>query len=122
MLVAMVIAPSLPASATICASCSCWRAFRTLWGRPAFFSKPLSISDLSMEVVPTSTGCPFFMGAADRLDDGVVFLRAGAVDLVVLVDPRNGLVGRDLHHAEPVDRHEFLGLGGAVPVMPASLS
>jgi hypothetical protein len=37
---------------------------------------------------------PFFMGNADRLDDGVVFLRAGAVDLVVLVDPRTGrLVG-----------------------------
>ena len=58
MLVAIVTAPSLPASATICASASCWRAFRTLWGTPSFFSISDSSSDFSMLVVPTRIGWP----------------------------------------------------------------
>ena len=58
MLVAMVTAPGLPASATIYASCSCWRAFRTLWGMPSALSIPDSISDFSILVVPTSSGWP----------------------------------------------------------------
>ncbi len=58
MLVAMVTVPGLPASATICASASCWRAFRTLWGMPSFCSSADSISDFSMLVVPTSVGWP----------------------------------------------------------------
>ena len=111
MFVAMVIAPSLPASATICASCSCWRAFRTLWGSPALVRSWLSISDLSIDVVPDQHRLPAVMGAPDGLDDGVVFFLAGAVDLIVLVDPGDGPVSRDLDHAKPVDRHEFLSLG-----------
>jgi hypothetical protein len=75
MLVAMVIAPSLPASATICASCSCWRAFRTLWGGP-----PWSAAAQHLGLVDGGGAdqhrLAAFMGAADRLDDGVVFLRA----------------------------------------------
>ncbi len=111
MFVAMVIAPSLPASATICASCSCWRAFRTLCCSLALVSSVLSISDFSIEVVPTRTGCALFMRELDFLDDGLVFLARGAVDLVVLVDPRDGPVGRHLDHAKTVDLGEFLGLG-----------
>ena len=59
MLVAMVTAPNLPASATIWASCSCWRAFRTLCATPSFFRRSERNSDFSIEVVPTSSGWPF---------------------------------------------------------------
>ena len=55
-LVAIVTAPSLPASATICASCSCWRAFKTLWITPDSVNRLERNSDFSIEVVPTKTG------------------------------------------------------------------
>ncbi len=48
---------------------------------------------------------------ADQLDDGIVFLRRRAVDLVVLVLARHGDVGRDLDHLELVDLGELVGLG-----------
>ena len=56
--VAMVIAPILPASATILASFSCCLAFRTLC--LIFFSLRFFeiFSDFSILVVPTNTGCP----------------------------------------------------------------
>jgi hypothetical protein len=110
MLVAMVTAPGTPASATICASFSCWRAFSTLCGTPSFFRRPDRNSDFSIEVVPTSTGWPRSC-ALDLADDGLVLLARGAVDLIVLVHARDGPVRRDLDHAEPVDVHELLGLG-----------
>ncbi|CSB49321.1 Uncharacterised protein [Vibrio cholerae] len=56
MLVAMVTAPGLPASATISASFSWNFAFRTLCLMPAFFSALESNSDFSIETVPTNTG------------------------------------------------------------------
>ena len=58
MLVAIVIAPSAPACATISASCSWKRAFSTACGTFFFFSSSLIVSLFSIEVVPTSTGCP----------------------------------------------------------------
>ena len=51
------------------------------------------------------------MGFVDRLDDAFVLLARGAVDLIVLVLPGDGAVGRHLDHAQPVDLHELLGLG-----------
>ena len=92
MFVAMVIAPSLPASATICASCSCWRAFRTLWGSPAFGQKLAEHLGLVDRRGADQHRLPAggVMGAPDGLDDGVVFFLAGAVDLIVLVDPGDG--------------------------------
>ena len=47
----------------------------------------------------------------DQLDDGVVLLRRGPVDLVVVIDAHEGHVGRDLDHFEAVDVGELLGLG-----------
>ncbi len=48
------------------------------------------------------------------VDDGVVLLALGAVDTVVHIDTRNGLVGRDNHHVQLVDVPELarLRLGG----------
>jgi hypothetical protein len=56
MLVEIVTAPLRPAWATISASRSCCLAFRTLCGMPRFLSFFASISDVSMEIVPTRIG------------------------------------------------------------------
>ncbi|CFW38915.1 Uncharacterised protein [Bordetella pertussis] len=58
MLVAMVMWPGLPASATISASRACCLALRTSCGSLAWRSRPASSSEFSMLVVPTSTGWP----------------------------------------------------------------
>ena len=58
MLVAMVTAFGRPACATISASRACCFAFSTSCGRSAFARWPDSISEFSIDVVPTSTGCP----------------------------------------------------------------
>ncbi len=58
MLVAMVMAPGRPAWATISASRSCCLAFSTSCFSFSFFRMPDSSSEVSMEVVPTSTGWP----------------------------------------------------------------
>jgi hypothetical protein len=52
------------------------------------------------------------VGLLDLLDDGAVFLLGRAVDLIVVVDAGDRLVGRDLDHAELVDLEELVGLGG----------
>ena len=59
MLVAIVTAPGCPASTMISASRSCCFAFRTLCGTPFATSRWASISEISIEIVPTSTGWPF---------------------------------------------------------------
>ena len=64
MLVAMVTAPRRPASATISASFSCCFALRTLCLTPRFFSISLILSEFSIEIVPTSTGCPVACASA----------------------------------------------------------
>ena len=76
MLVAMVTAPNLPASATICASCSCWRAFSTLCGMPSFFSSSDRNSDFSMLVVPTRIGWPLSWASWIALTTPSYFSRA----------------------------------------------
>jgi len=58
MLVAMVTAPRRPACATICASCSWKRALSTLCFTPSLCRNSESISDFSIETVPTRTGWP----------------------------------------------------------------
>ena len=60
MLVAIVIAPGRPASATMCASRSCCFAFNTSCGIFAATNSFASRSEVSIEVVPTSTGWPRF--------------------------------------------------------------
>jgi hypothetical protein len=56
-LVAIVIAPDLPAWEIISASLSWNLAFKTLWGMFADFKREENFSDLSMLVVPIKTGC-----------------------------------------------------------------
>ena len=63
MFVAIVTAPSLPASPTIWASCSCCLAFKTLCFTFSFFSISDSSSDFSIEVVPTNTGWPLVLAS-----------------------------------------------------------
>ena len=58
MLVAMVTVPGRPASATMSASFWCSLAFSTWCGILRMFSVRLSSSEISTEVVPTSTGRP----------------------------------------------------------------
>ena len=58
MFVAMVTWPERPASATIWASSWCCLAFSTLCLMPRSFSMRLSNSEISTDVVPTSTGRP----------------------------------------------------------------
>ncbi len=48
----------------------------------------------------------------DLLEDRVVLLALGAIDLVVVVNAHHRTVGRDLADAHLVDVVEFLGLGG----------
>ena len=58
MLVEIVTAPLRPACATISASRSWCFAFSTLCRTPCLPSLLASISEVSIEIVPTSTGCP----------------------------------------------------------------
>ena len=51
------------------------------------------------------------LAVLDQRHDGAVFLRRGAIDLVVVVDAHHRHVGRDLEHFEIVDVHELVGLG-----------
>ena len=60
MLVAMVTAAGRPAWAMIIASRSCCFAFSTACAMSDFLRWPDSFSEVSIEVVPTSTGWPRF--------------------------------------------------------------
>ena len=51
------------------------------------------------------------IGALDFRQDRGVFLVLGAIDLVVLVEPRHRHVGRDFHDLELVDVEQFVGFG-----------
>ena len=111
MLVAMVTAPGRPACATICASRSCCLAFSTSCAMPCFFSRPASSSELSMEVVPTSTGCLRVAQSLDVFDDRLVLVLLRQVHEVrhVLADHRP--VRRDHHHFQAVDLQELRRFG-----------
>ena len=58
MFVAIVTAPTCPASLMISASRSCCFALRTAWVTPRRSSSCERYSDVSTAIVPTSTGCP----------------------------------------------------------------
>ena len=51
------------------------------------------------------------LAVLDQRDDGAVFLRRRAIDLVVVVDADHRHVGRDFQHFEIVDVQELVGLG-----------
>ena len=59
MFVAIVTALYLPACAMISASFSWYLAFNTWCGILALSNNLLNLSDLSIDTVPTRTGCPF---------------------------------------------------------------
>ena len=75
MLVAMVTVPGLPASATMSASFWCNLAFSTLCLIFTRVSIRLNNSEVSTEVVPTSTGLPFFTRSSISLMTALNFSR-----------------------------------------------
>ena len=70
-----------------------------------------SCSDFSIDVVPTSIGCRFWLASSISWTIAFSFSGAGAIDLVVLVETPDRHVGRNLDHVELVDLGEFVGLG-----------
>ena len=58
MFVDTVMAPLVPAMATMCASRSWFLAFSTSWATPRSLSRPERCSEFSTDAVPTSTGWP----------------------------------------------------------------
>jgi hypothetical protein len=71
-------------------------------------------SEVSMEAVPTSTGCPL-CAVSDVVDDGAVLLFLGQVDQIAAIVADHRLIGRDDHDLQPVDLLELgrLGVGRA---------
>ena len=51
-----------------------------------------------------------FMRFADRLYDGVIFLGGGAIDLIMVINPRHRAVGWNLNNAKFVNFKKFFGL------------
>ena len=51
------------------------------------------------------------LAVLDQREDGAVFLRLRAIDLVVVVEAHHRHVGRHFQHFEIVDVHELVGLG-----------
>ena len=100
-----------PAWATICASCSWKRALRTECLTPSFWRYSDSISDFSIETVPTSTGWPSSCFSLSSLGDRGELFRHRLVEDVVLIDPLDRHVGRDRDHVHLVDVEEFRRLG-----------
>ena len=123
MLVAIVTAPSRPAWATVSPSRSAYSgfAFRTSCSIPARVSSPASISEISTEIVPTSTGWPLLVAFADLVDDRAPLALLGLVDLVVVVGTDHRPVGVDLDHRDLVDLHELGRLGERGPGHPGEL-
>src|SRR5881398_219676 len=114
MLVAIVTAPTWPASLMISASRACSFAFRTLCCTPCRVSSCERYSDVSTAIVPTSTGCPVSLRSLmSRATAELALLRLE--DEVLLVLPRDGDVRRDLDDVEVVDLDELLllRLGGS---------
>ncbi len=137
MLVAMVIAPGTPAWATMKASCSWKRAFSTAkWLDALALARRLverlqrvRVVEVDEREAVLDQKLGEMLGLLDRgradedrlaargggldlADDAFVLLVGRPVDLVVLVEARDGPVGRDLDHVELVDVHELVGLGG----------
>ena len=96
----------------ISASRAWFLAFSTLCWTPRRVSIPESISEISTEIVPTSTGWPRSWASDDLVDDGAELRVLGLEDEVVLVDPDHRAVGRDRGDVGLVDLRELVGLGG----------
>ncbi len=75
------------------------------------FSRSDRLSDFSMDVVPTSTGCLRSLQSLISSMMALCFSSRRAVDLVVVIVARHGPVGRDFEHFELVDVDELVGLG-----------
>ena len=56
-------------------------------------------------------GLAALLAVLDQREDRAVLLLGGAIDLVVVVEPRQRHVGRNLQHLEIVDVPELVGLG-----------
>ena len=78
MLVAMVTAPAIPASATTWASRECCLALSTLCGIFFCLSMRLSSSLTSTDVVPTSTGLPAAQEQFDLFYDRLIYFHASS--------------------------------------------
>ena len=57
-------------------------------------------------------GLQLLVRAFDLAQDRLQLFLAGAIDLVILVEALHRAVGGDLHHIQPVDFGEFVGLRG----------
>ncbi len=111
MLVAMVMAPGRPASATMCASRSCCLALSTSCGIFSPCSSLARRSEVSIEVVPTSTGWPRFAQSGDVLENRLKLIVLGEKYQIGLVLADHRLVGGDHHHLQAVDLLELERLG-----------
>jgi len=69
-----------PASATIWASCRAGVGVQTLCVMPPSVSIWLSISDFSMDVVPTRTGCPIALASFNLFDHRLNIFQARTID------------------------------------------
>ena len=110
MLVEMVTAPRSPARATIAASASSFRAFRTWWAMP--WSCRLSDSDSCTLAVPTSTGRPVACVARISSMTAASFVGSGLEDRIRMIDANHRTVGRDHFDVEIVHLAEVAGLRG----------
>ena len=115
MFVAMVTLPGMPAFSTMCASRSCCFALSTSCAMLFSLSTPESSSEVSMDVVPTSTGCSRFTQSSMSSMIALNLSRLRQIDEVRVVLADHRPVRRDHDHFEAVDLHELrrFGVGGA---------
>jgi hypothetical protein len=74
-------------------------------------SSPDRYSEVSIEVVPTSTGCCAALTVLDVLDDGLELVLLREIDQIGLVLAHHRPVRRNHHHLESVDLLELVSLG-----------
>ena len=95
--------PRVVLPCTISASRWCSLAFSTLCWIFLSVNIRLSNSEISTEVVPTSTGRPLPISSTISSITAVYFSRFCLVDPVVLVVLNNGSIGWDYHHVQLID-------------------
>ena len=108
MFVAIVTAPSWPASSMISASRSCCFAFRTLCGMPAARQQLREVLGGLDRDRADEDGLALLVALLDVLDDRVELRFLRLEDEVVLVVARDRHVGRDLDDVQAVDLDELL--------------
>ena len=97
---------------TISASCATCRALSTLCSMPRSSSNRESISLLSIERVPTSTGRPSCVLLGQIVDDRLPFVVGGAEDQRRQFLANRRPVGRNWEHAATVDLVQLAGARG----------